>query len=174
MHLTRLALAALAAAAISTVAHAQAPPSPAALCRVGVAQRFDALRLKWHLNPQPEGGWFCQDTRHEFTGQGETLMLTYEVVGDATAARKIWITSDLFFNSPPHDLMETNVVPLLRAVFAASGRGDPPESLVEAIVALRPVHLDTPFGEVGAAFFPGDDPAMPYNSARYDLEIDLH
>lgn len=108
---------------------------------------------------------------------GSVLMFYYEVDGPTAASpRTIGIDTDIAAESVPKEGMARTLLPLLRAIYSAGGKGPIPSALADAIGNAADVREDTAFGYVTASYRPGpaDASGHTYNGAKYTIRITLH
>ncbi len=145
---------------------------PQILCKIGADAGFGGL--SWAAYAKIPGLYFCQGVNHDFPpGAGDVVMYTYEVDGNALAARSIFIETAIFSDSLPKEMIDRTLRPLLARIYSAGGKGPMPSALADAIGTLSNVRQDTAFGLVTATYQAGD-PGENTNGAKYTIRITLH
>jgi uncharacterized protein len=156
----------------ATSATAAPNPIAQALCNAGTSADFSASDLAWHKYDKDPRQYFCQAITHDFPGgAGNVLMYTYEVDGDASGAKTIWITADIYDDQLPKDVLEKTLQPLLGAIFSAVGKGAVPDDVAAQVASISEFKSDTPVGAMAAHFTMGKDAAYPYIGSKYEITI---
>lgn len=156
----------------ATPATATQNPMAQALCNAGTSADFSASDLAWHKYDKDPAQYFCQAIKHDFPGgAGNVFMFTYEVDGDASGAKTIWITADVYDDQLRKAALAKTLRPLLSAIFSAAGKGAVPDDVAAQVVSVSDFKTATPLGSMAAHFVPGKDAANPYNGSKYEITI---
>jgi Ankyrin repeats (3 copies) len=151
-----------------------ANPEAQALCNAGTSAGFNASDLAWQQWQKGRPQYFCQAVKHDLSGgAGDVLMFTYEVDGNATGAKTVSITADIYDDQLPRDRLGKTLQPLLNAIFSAAGKSPVPNDVAGQVASISVFKSQTSVGAMAARYTPGRDAGTPYNGAKYEISIQL-
>jgi len=174
-------LGAMITAAVSVLcgsfvsANAASLPAPAKLCALianGIMSRNVA---KWQRSDQE---YFCASQDMIFpTGpdtEGVVYMTHYEAAGlTKNRASRFYFKIQTFDSMLRKDQIAAPILSRIKAIFAASNAGAVPGDLVKAVDDVATTSVSTALGVVRTRFTPGSDASMPYNSATFEVQLDV-
>jgi hypothetical protein len=155
-------------------AAAGAGPDPKALCDAAKGAGIDGPELYWAAASDNPDYFFCMATKHDSYGEdGNLVMFTYQVDGDASGARTISVIANIYDDKVPTEAIGETLQPLLLGIFSAAGQGPVPGDLAQSVAAVSEFSGNTALGAATASYKPGDNADNPYNGAKYAIRIDL-
>ena len=156
---------------VGSLVYAQAAslPPPSKMCAL-ITERISNV-TKW---TRDGNGYFCNSTGMiNPTGPdstGSIYMFNFQASGLKTQqANSFHFRIQMYDSVLRKDQVAEPIVSHLTSIFAASGAGPVPNGLLQAINDEADASVPTALGTVATRFAAGDNAAMPYNGAQFDV-----